>query len=447
LNVTVTDQPQCKKQLQFEIPGDIVRAETDKAAGELARQVTVPGFRRGHVPKSVVKTRFKKELRDEVLSQLIPHSLGDVIKEKDLKVVGQPSISDMKFRDDETIDLTVTVEVAPEFELSNYRGLPTVKKAYKVRDEDVEKTIQRLRNGQAELAPVEDRSAQLGDVVSATVRRKFIEEPGSEEESKAEPPSESQEIEIELGAKGVLQEFTDAFVGANVGDPREFTVTYPEDYEPERFAGKRVQYWAEVTAIRVKELPELTDQFAQSINEEFKTMEELRQDIRSRLEHEASHRSDAELHTALVDQLVDRNRFDVPEVAVEEQMNSRMRSLFRQLKAQGIDLRTINLDFDALRESHRDRAVREVRAAFILDRIADAENIEATEEEINKEIDQMAEGVGQSVEAVKARLTKDGSIDSLKTQVRHRKAVDLVIASADIRIEEVEGLGSNESTT
>jgi trigger factor len=443
LNVTVTDQPQCKKQLQFEIPGELVRAETDKAAGELARQANVPGFRRGHVPKSVIKTRFKKELRDEVLSQLIPHSLGDAIKEKALKVLGQPSVDDMKVRDDETIDLTVTVEVVPEFELANYKGMPTVKRVYRVTDEEIEKAIDRLRNGQAELAPVEDRSAKLGDVVSANVNRRFLEE--SNAEGEPDTGSESQEMEVELGARGVLAEFTNAFVGANVGDTKEFEVQYPEDYKPERFAGKRVQYSAEITGIRVKELPELDDEFAQSVSEGFKTVDDLRQDIRARLNHEATHRTEDELHTALMDQLVERNRFEVPEVAVEEQMNSRLRMLFRQLRAQGMDPGTLKLDFEAMRESYRERAVKEVRGAFILDRIADVENLQVTDEEIDEEISRLAEGTGQSLEAMKARLTKDGSVDRLKEQVRHRKAVNLVTESADIRIEEVEGLGSDES--
>src|ERR1051325_1802163 len=160
MNITVTDQENCKKQLRVEIPGGAVRAETDKVSSELARQVNVPGFRRGHVPKSVVKTRFKKELRDEVLSHLLPHSLSDAIREKELKVIGEPSIENLDFGDDESIDVTFVVEVFPEFELSNYKGVSLTKRVYKIRDEDVEETVERLRQGQAELVPVEDRGAQ-----------------------------------------------------------------------------------------------------------------------------------------------------------------------------------------------------------------------------------------------------------------------------------------------
>src|SRR6266705_2364584 len=132
MNITIIDQEHCKKQVRIEIPADTVRAESDKVATELARQVNVPGFRRGHVPKSVVKSRFKKELRDEVLSSLLPTTLGDAIEQKELKVIGKPSIEDLKFGDDESIDVTFTVEVAPEFQLANYKSLPAIKKLYKI---------------------------------------------------------------------------------------------------------------------------------------------------------------------------------------------------------------------------------------------------------------------------------------------------------------------------
>jgi len=157
LNITVTDQEQCRKQLRLEIPSQTVRDKTDQIAGEFARQVNVPGFRRGHVPKSVVKTRFRKELRDEMLSQLLPVSLGDAIREKELKVIGEPAVEDLKFGDDESIDVTFNLEVAPEFTLSNYKGIALARHEHKIGDEDVDKAIEHLRQGQAQMAPVEDR--------------------------------------------------------------------------------------------------------------------------------------------------------------------------------------------------------------------------------------------------------------------------------------------------
>lgn len=452
MNITVTDQQNCKKKLRLEIPGDTVRTETDKMATKLARQVTVPGFRRGHVPSSVVKTRFRKELRDEVLSHLLPHSLGDAIREKDLKVIGEPAVDDLKFGDDESIDVTFTVEVAPEFEVSNHKSLPLTKRVYRIRDEDVESTLNGLRERNAELVPVEDRPSQPGDLVTVNLTGEIepkTETAASAGEEGVTPAKEDlsikqQDLEIELGGKGVLKEFTDALTGTKPGDMRDFAITYPGDYKPEQYAGRNVSYSADVTAVRLKELPGADDEFAQGIGEQFKTIEELRADIRAKLEHEAEHRSDSELRSALMEQLVDRNRFEVPDYIVEKQMDSRLNTFVRQLAGQGLDPRSLKIDWDDLRESQRERAEREVRGSFILDRIAEAEKIEVPDAEVDREISQLAERSGVTVDVLRARLTKEGSLDSIKEQVRNRKALDLVIASADTRIEEVEGLGGDE---
>jgi trigger factor len=443
LNITVTDQEQCKKQLRLEIPGDTVRAETDKIAADLARKVSVPGFRPGHVPKSVVKTRFRKELRDEMLSQLLPHSLGDAIREKELKVIGEPSVEDLKFKDDESIDVIFNVEVAPEFTLSNYKALPLTKRVFKVRDEDVESTIERLRQRQAELVPVEDRPAQAGDIVTANLT-------GHVEVKDAEAPVEDikqEDLEIELGAQGVLKEFTEELTGAWPGDQKTFSVEYPADYKPEKYANRRVDYEAEVTAVRVKEVPEVDDEFARSVSDEFKTADELRADVRSKLEKEAEQKTEAEFRSAVMEKLVDRNRFDVPEYVVEKQIDSRMKTLFRQMAGQGMDPRLLKIDWETIRDGQRERAEREVRGSFILDNIAQTENIEVGEEELSRELKEYADSIGQTEEALRARLTKENSLDSIREQVRHRKALDLVIASGEIRTEDIEGLSTDEATS
>src|SRR5262249_17040670 len=285
---------QCKKQLRLEISAETVRSETDKIAADLARKINVPGFRPGHVPKSVVKTRFRKELRDEVLSQLLPHSLGDAIKQKDLKVIGEPSVEDLKFKDDDSIDVVFNVEVAPEFTLSNYKELPLTKRVFKLRDEDVDNVIERYRQSQAELVPVEDRPSQTGDIVTVNLIGKVDAKEGSE------PVDDitQQELEIELGAQGVLKGFTEGLSGVKPGDQKSFDVKYPGDYKPEKYAGRRVSYEAAVTAVRTKEFPEVDDEFAHSVNEEFKTLEELRTDIRSKLEKEAEQRTEEDFRSS-----------------------------------------------------------------------------------------------------------------------------------------------------
>jgi trigger factor len=490
MNIIVTDQEQCKKQVRLEIPGDLVRAETDRVATTLARQVNVAGFRRGHVPASVVKTRFRKELRDEVLGHLLPHALGDAIREKDLKVIGEPSLDELNFGDDQSISVTFTVEVAPEFELADYKNIPLVKHDYKVRDEDVEKAIDSYRERQAELVPVEDRPAQPGDHVTVNMTGKIgplqqqageaegekaegaeqqetpspdapqelaesgeaggaaQSESGQGEPAQAEPEQiNQQDVDIELGARGILKEFTEALTGARPGDTRAVSIEYPEDYTNKQLAGRRATYTLEVTAVRAKELPEFSDEFAQSVSEEFNTADELRAGVRSKMEREAQHKAESELQAAVLEQLADRNRFDVPEFVVGKEMDSRIQTLVRQLSYQGIDPRQMQVDWGHIRESQREQAEREVRATFVLDRIAEAEQIEVSEDELDQEIERIAQGMGETTAALKARLTKEGALDTIRGQVRNRKALDLVIASADIRTEEVEGLNKENKGT
>jgi trigger factor len=503
MNITVTDQENCKKQLHLEIPAEVVRAETDKVAGTLARQMNVPGFRPGHAPKSVIKTRFRKELRDEVVSHLLPESLQKAITDKDLKVIGEPAVDELKFGDDESINVTITVSVKPEFEMGDYRGLPLTRRVYKIRDEDVDKELDRLREAQAELVPVEDRGAQAGDIVTVTLTGRFEAQPAaqateaadadaqpseeagaqtgeadaaqtpqseeapqgeeaaqSEEASQAEeapqeapaqeaPPEEirQEDVEITLGGEQVLKEFTEGLVGARAGDERSFAVTYPAEYKPERFAGREVNYTANVTAVRLKELPEAGDEFAQSLDEKFKTIDDLRADIRRQMEHQGEHRTEEELRAAALDALVERHQFAVPDFILERQMSSRFNTLLDQLFASGIDPRQMRLDWAEIRAGQRERAERDVRGLFILDRIAEQENLEVSEEDLNEELEEYAASRGETVAAAKARLTKEEALDSIKEQVRHQKALDLVIASADLTNEEIEGLRAPDAAT
>lgn len=440
MNITVTDREQCRKELRLEIPGTTVREETDKIATKLAKNVNVPGFRRGHVPKSVVKTRFRKELRDEMLSHLLPDSYSEAVQERKLTVVGEPTVEDLKFGDDDSIDVTFSLEVAPEFTLSNYKGIALTKREYKIRDEDVDSAIEHMRQSQAELAPVEDRPSKEGDVVTTNLNGvlEATDEQASEE-------IKQDDVAVELGAASVLKEFSDALTGVQQGEKRDFSFVYPADHKPEKYAGRRVNYSAEVIAVRAKELPEVDDEFARSINEEFKTVDELRSNVRSKLEEQAAKRTDAEFKTAVIEQLVDRNRFDVPEYMIEKQIDSRMTPLLREMASRGMDPRTLNVNWEGIRDGHRERAEREVRGSFILKRIAETEAIDVNEEELSREIKEIAESIGQTEETLRARLTKDGRLDSIAEQVRHRKALDLVIASAEIRTEQREGLGADEA--
>jgi trigger factor len=467
MNITITDQEHCKKEVRLEIPAEVVRARFDQAAQEYARSIALPGFRPGRVPASVVKSRFRKELRNEVASQILPDALREAVTEKGLKVVGEPSLLEFAFGDDELLSATFSVETAPDFELSNYKGIPLTKNVYKVRDEEVQKALDNLREEHAEMVPVEDRSAQEGDVITANMTVRYLKaenkadagdevetgETSGEEEAKSEAAEEASEEataneevqeltdqEIVLGSDGIGKQITEALTGANAGDTREFTIDYPADYSYEQLAGSKVNYKTEITAIRFKEMPEANDEFAKGVDEKYNSIEELRAELRSNLEKAAEAESNKELRAAAVLYLTDNNRFEVPEIAVEMGIRQGLRAFISQFRSRGIPIDLREEDVERMKGLMRPQAETDARMAFILDRIVELEQIEVTDEEVEHEIEHIAEANDRPLAAVKAQLTKEGAIDTIKDQIKTRKALDIVIASAQIETEEVEGV-------
>lgn len=461
MNITITNQEHCKKEVRLEIPSEVVRTRFDAAAQDYARSIALPGFRPGRVPTSVVKTRFRKELRNEIASQLLPDALREAVTEKGLKVIGEPSLLEVIFGDDESLSATFSIETAPEFELSNYKGIPLKKNVYKIGDEEVEKALNNMREEQAELAPVEDRGAQEGDVLTANMTVRYTKSEGkdssaSEEASAEEAESEEKETqedasaneevqeladqEIVLSSDGIGKQITEALAGVKAGEVKEFTIDYPADYSYESLAGRKVNYKAEVTAVRLKELPEANDAFAQSVDEKYNTIDELRAELRSNLERSAEAESNKELRAAVVSYLTDNNRFEVPEFAVEMGIRQGLRAFVHQFRSRGIPMDLREEDIERMRGLIRPQAENDARMAFMLDKIAEIEKIEVSDDEIEHEIGHIAEANNLTPAMVRAQLTKEGAIDTIKDQIKTRKALDLVIASAQIETEEVAGV-------
>ena len=444
MNIKVTDQEHCKKELIIEFSSEEIMNETDKAAADLARTTRVPGFRPGHVPVSVIKSRFRKDLVDHVMSKLLPRGFDDAVQENNLKVLGKPEVADVRHGSDGSIGVTFNIEVAPTFDLSSYTGLPLVKKVYKVSERDVDRAIDRLRERHAEMAPVEDRPSRSGDTIVASMRGRFLTPDAGEGEEAAGVQGKDDLTEptftVELGAPGLLADFNEAFTGALPGDNKDFIIAYPADYHAESFAGKSIRYQAEITSIKVKEVPELDEDLVQIVTGEDKTLEDFRAGIRADLEREAASRDEQALNHSAIEMLLDRNRFDLPSILIDKQMTSRTNDLLRQLEAGGVDLGELKTDWRTLREAQRTGAEKDLRALLVLERLADLEGVTVSDEEIDQRIEAAAAASGQEPAVLRARLTKENALDSIKAQVRNEKALDLVIASADVRIEEVDGL-------
>ena len=259
LQVVVADIADCQKELTIEIPASDVQSEYNKAYDAYARYAKIPGFRPGKVPRAVVKQRYAKEIKGEVINNLLPHAIGHAIEDHKLKVIGSPNVNpdEIEIKEGEPLSFKSQVTVLPDFELKNYQGVTVTKRVARVTNEIVERTMEELRAQAAQLVPVEDRASQIGDFVSINLVGKYIDPP-EEEDLKTE------DLVIELGADGVQAEFNDNLTGVKEGEVKEFTVKYPEDFPSKGLVGKTLDFTATINSVKIKELPALDDEFARS---------------------------------------------------------------------------------------------------------------------------------------------------------------------------------------
>jgi trigger factor len=444
MKTEISEVSQTRKEIKIEIEAADVRAEFERVTQEYARAVTVPGFRKGHAPVGVVRTRYKKDIQGDVLKRLVPEAVEQAIEESGLQVIGQPDVHlDNEGLDklgQESITLHAHVEVMPELALGEYRGLEAARRTRPVSDEEVERVIENLREASASLQPVEDRAAEPGDTVTVDIQGRYVE-PEEEEDINVS------DVDVVIGGEGVLAEFNEHLTGVQPDEVKTFTVKYPEDFGPggraqeggERkgLAGKTIEYTATVTAVRRKEVPALDDDWVKSLGEEeVETVEQLRARVRENLTKSAQHESEHRLRDEVLGQLIERHRFEVPETIVSYQANQILQSMIRDMISRGADPRTQDINWEAMRDLVRERAGDDVRGSMLLERVAEAENIEVTQGEIDAEIESIAEGQRQSVEQVRAALTKQGGERSIADRLRNRKALDFLVQHAQVREEE-----------
>jgi trigger factor len=286
--------------------------------------------------------------------------------------------------------------------------------------------IDSLREASASLQPVEDRASELGDTVTINARGKMLDESDESEEVKVD------DVEVVLGGPGVMKEFTENLTGVKPDDTRTFTVEYPENYESKGLAGKKIEYLAEVTAVRRKELPELDDEWAKSLGGDFDSAETLKTKVREDLEARATAENDRQLRDDVMRKLIDAHQFEVPQSLIAQQTKHRLEGVARQMMSRGIDPRSEELNWEGAREELTVQAEDDVRTTMLLEKVAEAENITVSDDEVETEIHSIAIASQQPLEKVRAALTKDGGERSIAHRLRNRKALELLIENASI---------------
>ena len=409
-----------KREISVEIPAEEVTRETEVIIQKYQKVARLPGFRVGHVPASVIRQRFKEDLKSDVVEALVPRYFRKEAEKRGLIPVSQPQVTDLHIHDGEPLRFKAKFEILPEINVEGYKELRSEHPEIVVKDEEVEEALTSVREQHATYTSVEGRPLADGDFAQASMDGKPKEDDG------AAQPVHMDEVLIEIGGKNTVQEFTENLRGANAGDEREFEVKYPDDTADKRLAGKTLVYTVKIQAIKQKNLPELNDAFAKELGE-FESLEQVRKQIRDNMEAERRHTAEREAKDKLVAELVKRNDFEVPESLVDRQIDLRLERGLRALAAQGMKMEDMKkMDLPRLRVGQRDQAVQDVKSSLLLERIAELEKIDVGEDELNHELEALAHQSKQTSEAVRARLTQDGGLDRIRNRIRSEKTLDFL---------------------
>jgi len=407
-----------KREIQIEVPAEEVSRETDTLIQKYQKLARLPGFRRGHVPASVIRQRFREDIKSEVVEALVPRYFRRETDKQGLIPVSQPRVTDLHIHEGEPLRFKASFDVLPEIKVTGYKELRAEKPEVKVTNEEVEEALKNLQEQHASFTTVEGSTLAESDFAQVSLDGKPKDGEGK--------PVHMNEILVEIGGKNTMPEFTENLRGASAGDERTFDVVYPQDFSDKRLAGRTLTYSVKINAIKQKNLPELNEEFAKQLGE-FRNLDEVRQRIREGMEADRKHEAEREAKDKLVSELVRRNDFEVPEGLVDRQIDLRLDRGLRALAAQGMKAEDIKkMDLNRLRAGQREQAVQEVKASLLLDKVAEAENIQVSDVEIDREVEMLAKQSKQTPDAIRARLTRDGALDRIRNRIRNDKTLDFL---------------------
>lgn len=404
----------CKRETEITIPLEEVEKETAHVISEIQTKARLPGFRPGKAPASLIRSRYRQEIRQDVLDKILPRAFRARADQERWKVVGTPNVLDVHFEEGEPLRFKTEFEISPEFELGEYRGIEVPYADPQVTEEDVDKRVEELRNRKAEFVNEDPRPLQDGDYALVA-----LETVGGVEGD----PIRNENMSLHIGDSETLPEFSEHLRGVSPEEAREFDVTYPAEYGQERLAGRTVRFQATVKNVRRRELPDLNDEFARDLGD-YQTLEELRDAVRGSIRGEREQQAQQEAKSKAVDKLVEMHPFAIPEAFLDRQIEFQIDRQLRELAQQGVDPREIKFDWGKLKETRREAATKDVRASLILERIADAEAIHASQDEVDRELNNIARREREAVASLRPRLEKDGTLARIAARIRTEKVLN-----------------------
>jgi trigger factor len=419
-----TLNPELMREISVEVDADTVSKAFRTVVKKYQKLARIPGFRVGKVPETVIKSRFAKEVRQEVLDQLVSERFRQSIEEQKLNPVSQPQLTNLFLVDGQPLQFKAAFEVKPEIDVTGYDSISVAKPDATVTDEEFAGELARVLDAHGTVEPVEeDRELVNGDWAEIEFKGEVQElaQVVGEEARPATEPITGEDVLIEVGGANTLAAFNDALRGQKVGQEMTFEVTYPEDFGEQRLAGQTVKYDVKVKAIKKKTFPEKDEEFAKQLGDH-ESWADFEQNLRERV---AGRKKDALENAAkdqMVGEMIERFQFPVPESFVQQQVDARLDRGLRALAQQGMTAEDMRkLDFVRLRAAQRDQAVAEVKASLILDKVADLEGVQVTSDEMEREILMASLQAREPLETLRARMVQDGTLERMTEQMRREK--------------------------
>ena len=424
MKVEYIEETAVRKALSFEIENEVVEKEIEDKARDLARKARIPGFRPGKIPADVIKKRFRGQVLEDVAEAIVNRVVFQELEGRGLRPIAMPKVENLKIEENQPMTFRAVFETLPLLEAPAWRGLRAEAKRQAVTDEAVEREVEQLREAAARYEPIEGREAQEGDYVVLDLAWKPQEGgKGGRDENAL----------IEVGSKDNHPDFNAGLLGMAVGETRQVKATYGADHPSPTLAGRTVVYTVTLKALKSRALPAEDDEFAKDLD--FDSLQALRDDVRAKLAENEERRLDRELKGQLVAVLVEKASFEVPQALIERHMSARTESAARGLALQGIDPTKINMDWKGYRESQREDALKAAKADLILHEIARREGVEASDAELDVELERLAARMRKSKEALRAQMQKEDELDALRARIREEKVLDLLKANARLDFE------------
>ncbi len=421
MKVQVEELSAIEKKLSIEVDSARVADELTRAYSTIGRQVRLPGFRQGKVPRRILEQRFREQVEDDVIQRVVQTAYVEAITQHNVEPVSQPQVTNSGIKPGQPFSFEARVEVKPKIDVKDYREIPLPKAEVAVDDAQVNEQLEKMRQSHATLEPITDRDvARMGDFATVDYEATVDGQPF--------PGSKTENVTAELAPGELVDSNIAALDGVKVGDTKEMDYAFPPDYRVAEVKGKTAHFKLHLKGLKKKVVPELNDELAKELGAQ--TVDELRAKMKSNLEATQRSKAEQEAREALIKALIERNPFEVPKAMVERAIDSMLEGAMRQMQRSGLDVRNLGLDFMRLRDEMRERAVQEVKGTLLFEAIAAKESIQATEEDIEKKIEELAKDSGQPVASIRKYFKSEDDRFGLTLRLREEKTIEFLKAQA-----------------